>query len=209
MAPHTDSETDCCRDRSPYITTLRNGTASTIPSWNYISGNFFLANYNPSLAIDNDDGSSYWQHHRNLIVYGQAGLKFDFGAHDMRAIGNYYAYVDVAFNTDAGFAASDGWFVNNTVVVGGGTFSYFGYGYTSNCALAGKPRATSSIYGNAVHSNTELRVPCLNASAPEKGCALLCPLDQWLKQGYDRGTTIGPVPRDEEIVAAAKLLLGM
>ena len=32
---------------------------------------------------------------------------------------------------------------------------------------------------------------------------------QWLKQGYDRGTTIGPVPRDEEIVAAAKLLLGM
>lgn len=70
----------CCgRDRSPYITTLRNGTASTIPAWNFITGNFFLANYNPSLAIDNDDGSSYWQHHRNLIVYGQAGLKFDFG----------------------------------------------------------------------------------------------------------------------------------
>ena len=49
------------------------GTASTIPAWNNISSNFFLANYNPSLAIDNDDGSSFWQHHRNFIVYGQAG----------------------------------------------------------------------------------------------------------------------------------------
>ena len=85
------------RDRAPYITTLRNGTASTIPAWNFINGNFFLANYNPSLAIDNDDGSSFWQHHGNFIVYGQAGLKFDFGAHDMRAIGNYYAYIDVAY----------------------------------------------------------------------------------------------------------------
>ena len=64
------------RDRAPYITTLRNGTASTIPAWNFINGNFFLANYNPSLAIDNDDGSSFWQHHGNFIVYGQAGLKF-------------------------------------------------------------------------------------------------------------------------------------
>ena len=27
-------------DRAPYITTLRNGTASTIPAWNSISNNF-------------------------------------------------------------------------------------------------------------------------------------------------------------------------
>ena len=27
-------------DRAPYITTLRNGTASTIPAWNYINNNF-------------------------------------------------------------------------------------------------------------------------------------------------------------------------
>jgi hypothetical protein len=200
------------RDRAPYITTLRNGTASTIPAWNNISGNFFLANYNPSLAIDNDDGSSFWQHHGNFIVYGMAGLKFDFGAHDMRAIGNYYAYIDVAFNEggpNAGIASSDGWFVNNTVVVGGGTFSYFGSGYPSNCFLVGKPQQLGEIYGNAVHSESVLRVACLNASAPAKGCALSCPLGDWLTQGYDKGTTVGPLPRDEEIIAAAKLLLKM
>ena len=47
-------------DRSPYITTLRNGTASTIPAWNFITGNFFLANYNPSLAVDNDVSGALW-----------------------------------------------------------------------------------------------------------------------------------------------------
>ena len=139
-------------DRAPYITTLRNGTASTIPAWNYINNNFceddahclsfaatgggpllisrdhscsawtgdrglgvgwgglttsrsvrfridapflfaVLANYGPSLAIDNDDGSSYYQHHENVVAYGEAGFKADFGAHDMRAVGNFYAYV--------------------------------------------------------------------------------------------------------------------
>ena len=27
-------------DRAPYITTLRNGTASAIPAWNYINNKF-------------------------------------------------------------------------------------------------------------------------------------------------------------------------
>lgn len=196
----------CCRDRAPYITTLRNGTASTVPAWNIISSNFFLANYNPSLAIDNDDGSSFWQHRGNFIVYGQAGLKFDFGAHDMRAIGNYYAYIDVAWG---GTASSDGWFVNNTVVLGGGTYSYFGAGYPSDCFLVGKPQLESAIYGNAVHSASVLRVACLNASAPAKGCTLSCTLGEWLQQGNDRGSTAKSLPRDEDIIAAGKLLLGM
>jgi hypothetical protein len=32
-------------DRAPYITTLRNGTASTVPAWNQINNNFFIGNY--------------------------------------------------------------------------------------------------------------------------------------------------------------------
>ena len=139
-------------------------------------------------------------------MYGQAGLKFDFGAHDMHAIGNYYAYIDVAYN---GIASLDGWFVNNTVVVGGKSPSYFGYGYPSNCFLVGKPQLVSKVCGNAVHSASTLQVACLNTSAPAKGCDLSCPLNEWLKQGYDRGTTVGPLPRDEEIIAAARRLLGM
>jgi hypothetical protein len=198
-------------DRQVYITTLRNGTASTVPAWNNISGNFLIANYNPSLAIDNDDGSSYYAHHGNFIVYGQAGLKFDVGAHDVRAVGNYYAFVDLAFNTnDApgfhGKRRGSKWFVNNSVILGAGSPSIFGYGYGSDCPLIGHPDL-GLIYGNTVHSAGPVMVPCLNTSAPAKGCALSCTLQHWVAEGHDRGTTVAPVPRDEEVIAAAKRLL--
>jgi hypothetical protein len=204
-------------DRVPYITTLRNGTASTIPAWNYVTGNFLLANYNPSAAIDSDDGSSFWQHHKNFVVYGQAGFKLSpQGSHNMRAFGNYYAHVDAAYNAvtpddqHGGWASSDGWFVNNTVIVGGASFSYFGNGYASDCFMVGKPQfADSSVSGNTVLSKLPLTVQCLNASAPTKGCTLSCTLDQWLAQGHDPGTTVGPLPQDEVVIAAARVLLGI
>ena len=45
-------------DRVPYITTLRNGSASIIPAWNHINNNFIIGTYFSSQAIDNDDGKS-------------------------------------------------------------------------------------------------------------------------------------------------------
>jgi hypothetical protein len=200
-------------DRQPYITTFRNGTASTVPAWINISGNFLIANFNPSLAIDNDDGSSYYEHRGNFIVYGQAGLKFDVGAHDVRAVGNYYAYVDLAFNTnDApgshGLRRGSKWFVNNTVILGAGSPSIFGYGYGSDCALIGHPDL-GLISGNTLHSSSPVMVPCLDPSTPASGCVLSCTLQHWVEEGHDRGTTVGSVPRDEEVIAAAKRLLGI
>ena len=207
-------------DRAPYITTLRNGTASTIPAWNIATGNFFLANYNPSAALDSDDGSSFWRHHSNFVVYGQAGLKLSpQGSHDMQAVGNYYAYVDNAYNAvtpsdqHGGWATSDGWFVNNTVVLGGGSFSYFGAGYPSDCFLVagGQSFPGSNISGNRVHSNAPVMVPCMDRRAPAQGCVLSCTLESWLAEGqsHDTGTTVAPSPQDEEVMASARLLLGM
>ena len=47
-------------DRLPYITTVRNGTASTIPAFNEAHHNFIVANYAADGGcLDNDDGSSY------------------------------------------------------------------------------------------------------------------------------------------------------
>lgn len=62
-----------------------------LPSTPFVLFCAVIANYNPSLAIDNDDGSSWYQHHENFVVYGQAGFKADFGAHNMHAVGNFYA----------------------------------------------------------------------------------------------------------------------
>lgn len=131
----------------------------------------------------------------------------------MRAVGNYYAYVDTAYNAvgpNSGFASADGWFVQNTVLVGGGTFSYFGYGYSSDCFMLGHQQFDSSnISHNAVHSALPIMVPCLDTTAPAKGCLVSCPLEKWLAGGHDPGTTIGPLLPDEEVIAAARLLLGM
>ena len=49
-------------DRLPYLTTVRNGTASTIPAMNDVGHNFIVANYAADGGcLDNDDGSSYYK----------------------------------------------------------------------------------------------------------------------------------------------------
>ena len=191
-------------------------------------------------------------------------------------------------------------FVNNTVILGGNSASYFGAGYPSDCALVGQPPERGKISGNAIYTQVPLMVPCLpNASttslanhgdgcndraktgaglrihgsgtftdifvpdaaaccracvAPHcstwcfgwgndtgchlsiggpvsttkdakfaggtKGtpppkphtkdkCTASCPLTEWLAEGHDIGTTVWPLPRDDEVIAAAKKLLGM
>jgi len=52
------------------------------PAFRQIHHNFMLANYNSQEAIDNDDGSSFYHTYSNFFVYGDAGLKSDFGGHD-------------------------------------------------------------------------------------------------------------------------------
>lgn len=44
-------------DRQPFLTTVRNGTASLIPARNVLTKNFVMANYNANGGcFDNDDG---------------------------------------------------------------------------------------------------------------------------------------------------------
>ena len=52
----------------PYITTIRNGSASIVPAPRQIDHNFFVANYNSEGAIDTDDGSSYYEVHQNFFA---------------------------------------------------------------------------------------------------------------------------------------------
>jgi hypothetical protein len=66
-------------------------------------------------------------------------------------------------------------------------------GYTSDCGLNGGNR----IGGNAVRSNDTVMSACGK------------PLQQWVAEGHDNGTTLGPLPHDNEIIAAARILLGI
>ena len=105
-----------------------------------------------------------------------------------------------------GWPSTDGFFVNNSVILGGETTSYFGLGYSSDCGLIGHPEL-GQISGNTIYSNGPVMVPCLNATV--KSCSLSCPLQSWVEEGHDWGTTLRPTPPDMQVVAAAKVLLGL
>jgi len=109
-------------DRVPYITTIRNGSASVVPAFRDISHNFLLSTYSSQEAIDTDDGSAYYRTHHNFFAYAANGLKSDFGGHHNYHEHNVYAWVTNCWgkgnsdrfientcisNTDTGGFASD------------------------------------------------------------------------------------------------------
>jgi len=173
-------------DRAPYITTvgLNAPNASIIPQFRNIHHNFMIANYNSQEAIDNDDGSAYYNTHHNYFVYAQSGLKSDFGGHHNFHESNVYAYITTAF-------WGKGWsdrFINNSVVL-----LDPGRGYSSDCQLA----QDQQVSGNSVYIK--------NASLNVCGTTL----QKWVAAGHDNGTTIHDLPSDEALVQMGKDLLGM
>ena len=78
-----------------YVTTVRNGTPSTIKAYDEIRQNFIIANYNSNEAVDNDDGSCFYQTYDNFFVYGlKNSLKNDVGGHNNIQYNNIIAYVN-------------------------------------------------------------------------------------------------------------------
>eukprot|EP01051_Picozoa_sp_SAG22_P022393 SAG22_NODE_5342_length_1033_cov_1.055675_1_plen_219_part_00 len=121
-------------DRVPYITTVRNGTASIVPATREIHHNFVIANYNSEGAIDTDDGSAYYHVHHNFFAYGANGLKSDFGGHDNRHTSNVYAFPGGCFGAPMPFRYFHGFndaFYNNSCVAHGAPNGY-GVGLSSS-----------------------------------------------------------------------------
>jgi len=71
-------------DRQLFWTDIRDGSSK--PGWNpaysEIFQNVIIANYGGSQGFDNDDGSSWYDIHDN-VIYGE-GLKQDYGGHDSK-----------------------------------------------------------------------------------------------------------------------------
>jgi hypothetical protein len=81
-------------DRLPYITTIRDGTPSTVPKRNNVHNNFIVANYAADGGcLDNDDGSAYYDIHHNLCMYG--GHKANFDGHSKSSFNNIHVHPQV------------------------------------------------------------------------------------------------------------------
>jgi hypothetical protein len=190
-------------DRVPYITELRygNGTGSVLPLPRTIHHNFILGTYNTQEAIDNDDGSSYYDTHHNVFVYGDNGLKVNFGAHDNKHRGNMYAYVGSCFygNPCASCATpsdlANAEFSSNTCIFRNTD------GYASDCG-----RFTSGVVvgNNSVFSPDGTLQVCTRKGQGEGPPRTLA---SWISDGHDSASSVSKWPSDSAVISQARRLL--
>ena len=70
-----------------------NGNETVIKEYDEIANNFFIGNYYGQEAVDNDDGSAYYETHHNFFAYAGTGMKNDFNGHDNHHHDNLYGYI--------------------------------------------------------------------------------------------------------------------
>ncbi|XP_065183777.1 uncharacterized protein LOC135814571 [Sycon ciliatum] len=174
-------------DRQVFVTKVGDGkTASVIKAYDNIERNFMIANYNSQEAIDNDDGSCYFETHNNFFAYSGNGMKNDFDGHDNHHHDNIYAYVGSGFRICAQLEGHNDMFYGNTVVLK--QDGDYGRG---TCSGPGK----TVVHDNKIYTPTGKVTECGK------------PLAEWQKEGNDKGTTAAPYPPDETLVSAISELL--
>ena len=182
-----------------YLTEGPDGTPTTRKLNDTIAYNWILANYHSSMAIDNDDGSAWYDTHDNVFIslsegaaYGGNSLKTDFGGHSNFHHGNLDLFFSRGFGivgTLAGFA--DGYYDN-----------YLYLGTTSASTPYGDGQACTGPAKTIVQNNT-VWVP-QGTTVTECGTSIAA----WQAQGGDPGTTVSTYPADSVVLAKARQILG-
>jgi len=174
-------------DRQVYVTDVLDGKPNVLKQWDYLFNNFMLANYNSQEAIDNDDGSCYYQSHHNFLAYSGNGMKSDFGGHDNHHFNNIYAYVGNGFEINGQLDGhADHFYGNKVILTRDGN-----YGSGQTCSGAGK----------TVVQDNQIYTP--NARVTECGTTL----KDWQSRGNDPGTTANTHPSDAVLIGWIKDLL--
>jgi len=98
------------------------GNTTVVKEYDEIYGNFFMGNYYGQEAIDNDDGSAYYETHHNFFAYANTGMKNDFNGHDNHHHDNLYAFIGVGVGVCGALPTHEDKFYNNKVIqLGSGT----------------------------------------------------------------------------------------
>ena len=173
------------------------GGAPTVMKRNdTISYNFMLANYHSSMAIDNDDGSAFYNTHHNVFVsastnaaFGGSSLKNDFGGHS----NFHHDNLDLFWSDGFGICPA----------LPGFQDGYYGnYLYLSQDGDYGRGQACTGSAKTVVHGNT-VWTPTGNVTECGKS------LREWQAEGNDAGTTAAPYPPDHVVLAQARNTLRM
>ena len=194
-------------DRDPYLADNPDtGTVTTIKAMDEIAHNFILANYHSLGAIDNDDGSSYYNTHDNFFVYGDGGLKNDFEGHD-----NWWSYNVIVLGN--GLALHNGY--SGTVGTPGRS-PYILSGHVqkllNNHILILNSPTDSWTYAMPICSGTGKSLMANNTlivSNASKISVCSMSLVAWQQQGNDPGTVAKPYSPNQadETIAKARQVL--
>mmetsp|Transcript_34796 Transcript_34796/g.91091 ORF Transcript_34796/g.91091 Transcript_34796/m.91091 type:complete len:314 (+) Transcript_34796:205-1146(+) len=177
-------------DRQPFLVE-RDGKQVFEPLYREITKNLWINNYNPQEAVDNDDGSCWYETHHNVFPLSVGGLKNDFGGHDNHHHNNLYYNRGSCMGACAQKEGHEDAFYNNTCILAANSPSY--------------ARFSQAIDGTSYPIMHDNRVYTLDGKATESGKDIAA----WQAQGHDLGTTVGVIPSDDVIIAEAKSILDM
>jgi len=206
-------------DRLPYITTINDGSPSTVPKRNNVHNNFIVANYAADGGcLDNDDGSSYYDIHHNFCMYG--GHKQNFDGHSKRSFGNIHVHPQV-YGTKCIDEEAEGWGFGTSGPLG---LPPKGYAeeYTDNiCILpkAGDPYLVSQggdlqdrtdFVNGMVSRNNTIYIPGGDAESVVTVGQRRVSFAEFQKLGFDTASKLIPgSPSTEQITSWAEELLGL
>jgi hypothetical protein len=203
-------------DRLPYITTIGDGsTPSTIPAWNNVHSNFIVANFAADGGcLDNDDGSSYYDIHHNVCVFG--GHKSDFDGNRKLSHDNLHLYPSVYGVTCLNIGAqvlppsgyAEGYFNNTCVLPNEGSLYLNIGGVADGECLDGSAHAIKQLADGLLLGNNTVYVPSASASISCGGKKTTSKAFETF--GIDQGTSfIGKRPSNDTMVAWMREMLSM
>lgn len=179
-------------DRQVYVTTVLDGkTPSTTKAYDEITRNFFIGNWYGQEAIDNDDGSCYYNTHHNYFVYGGTGMKNDFNGHDNHHHDNVYAYITRGMGVCGALPGHGDLFTGNRVVMNNnGVYA----SYDCKCAKGTCP----TMGNNSIYTPNGTMGDVCGQTLPDRQ-----------KAGLDIGTSVAKQPDDVTLISWGKTILGL
>ena len=203
-------------DRQPYLTAVRNGSASLTPAQNNITLNFLINNYHSTWPLDHDDGSCYYYDTYNYLVYG--GYK-NFLGHTKVVKYNYYIYPDVDTSPTGdklGSFFQEPFCANSDGASTGSLPSGWGEVWANNTCIIGNPNIYRFSGCTTKGSNTGLIPLTANNTffAPSADIYILCDnvklsLAEFQAMGYDLGSQVHNLVGDATIIDWGRDLLGL
>jgi len=167
-------------DRQPFLSLDDEGKPTYVSKTNEITRNFMINDINSQEAVDNDDGSAYYDTHHNFFPFSSGGQKNDFEGHDNSHHHNIYYNTGNCMAINQQREGHEDSFYNNTCILNNTqSTEVVDYALFDGVGLDDDGQGSLPNMGY----NT---VITMDGKATENGREI----SDWQKEGHDIGTTV-------------------